>query len=220
MNIASTRFGTRYCRRFEVETASALSFEQPLAVRRAVDLEVDPAGIDGDRVEIVVEERIVPAEAPRPAAAVERAAAVIRPPAVPRRPERITAEPARPFAAIVDSVIEAHQQAGIARRRLAIAELLHLRVDQPRILREFEPAGEGGIVGHHRESLAFGGGELALEARDVGLETGRARGERCQEQRRGRQPERAPKDWLLYSSCRLSGLFRRHKARRHIMVGC
>ena len=96
---------------------------------------------------------------------------------------------ADPLPTIIDAVIEAHQQAGVfGRSRLDIAKLRHLILDLVRIQREFQTAGEGGIIGNDEEALPLRCRQLAFEARYIGAERRGAGGEAQRDGGHGGQP--------------------------------
>ena len=84
---------------------------------------------------------------------------------IPRVVERVAKTGgAHAFTALVDPVIETHQQVRIFGCAFDVAQLGHLCFDQIGILRKFQPACQRRIVRDHGKGLALRRGKLALEA--------------------------------------------------------
>src|SRR3546814_12861779 len=83
------------------------------------------------------------------------------------------------IAALDEAIVDVDDEIGLlARRRGAIAVAGQFAGDEIGILTEFDPPLERGVVRLDDEALALRRGKLGLEARDVGLERGRAAGQR------------------------------------------
>src|SRR3546814_2225201 len=83
------------------------------------------------------------------------------------------------LASLVDAIVHVDYESGrLARRRGAIAVAGQFAGDEIGILTEFDPPLERVVVRLDDEALALRRGKLGLEARDVGLERGRAAGQR------------------------------------------
>ena len=153
-----------------------------------VDLQVDIAGIDRVAADVgIAEPRIVEAVAPVAVAnrddpsvarAIQRRAIPI--PGIVERIAEAGADNA--LAPVVDVVVEAHQQVGCLGIAGHVADFGHLLRDEIGIVAEFDSACQFRIISHDGESLALRCRQLRLEARDIGLEAGRASGDTAAEQ--------------------------------------